>query len=104
MDLLLKGFETRMNEKAQNTALQQSNIILESINKKHEDNEKKMQQHTKTVQDSIVASAEVIEAQGKYVLDFLGAFECMQYLSDYCIGPRAYDERLEKGKLCFSIH
>jgi seryl-tRNA synthetase len=92
MELLLKGLETRLNEKAQNTALQQSNIILESINKKLEDNENKMQQHTKTVQDNIVASAEVIEAQGKDAMDYLRALDCMQSLSDSLTGSHGYHE------------
>jgi outer membrane murein-binding lipoprotein Lpp len=94
MELLLKGLETRLNEKAltQNTALQKSNIILESINKKLKDNEKKMQQHTKTVQDRIAASAEVIEAQGKDAMNYLKALECMQTLSDSRTVSLAHDE------------
>ncbi|KAI5782801.1 hypothetical protein FPQ18DRAFT_420967 [Pyronema domesticum] len=51
------------------------NIILESINKKLKDNEKKMQIHNKSVQDTIAASAEVIEAQGNDAMDYLKALE-----------------------------
>jgi hypothetical protein len=87
MELLLKGLESRLNAKAlkQETALQKSNIILESINKKLEDNENKMQQHTKTVQNSIIESAAVmsnINAQGEHVQDELRALCFMQILSD----------------------
>jgi vacuolar-type H+-ATPase subunit I/STV1 len=86
MDLFLKGLKT-LNAKAlkQETA-------LESINKPLEDNENKTQQHTKTVQDSIVASAEVINAQGKDAMDSLKAIECMQTLSDSRTASTSYDE------------
>jgi uncharacterized phage infection (PIP) family protein YhgE len=86
MDLFLKGLKT-LNEKAlkQETA-------LESINKTLKDNENKTQQRTKTVQDSIVASAEVINAQGKDAMDSLKAIECMQTLSDSRTSSTSYDE------------
>jgi vacuolar-type H+-ATPase subunit I/STV1 len=86
MDLFLKGLKT-LNAKPlkQETA-------LESINKTLEDNENKTQQHTKTVQDSIVASAEVINAQGKDAMDSLKAIECMQTLSDSRTSSTSYDE------------
>ncbi|KAI5799626.1 hypothetical protein FPQ18DRAFT_301991 [Pyronema domesticum] len=87
MELLLKGLESRLNEKAlkQETALQKSNIILESVNQKLEDNENKMQQHTMIVHDSIIKSAAImsnINAQGQHSMDELKSLRFIQVLGD----------------------
>ncbi|KAI5809306.1 hypothetical protein BZA77DRAFT_361755 [Pyronema omphalodes] len=71
MEVLLKELETRLSEKVQST-VQQSTIILESINKKHEDTENRMRQHTKTIKDTIIASTEVIKSATTTIQDNIG--------------------------------
>jgi hypothetical protein len=75
VELLLKGLETRLN---------QSNITLgESINKKLQNDITIMQQHTKTVQDNVVASVDqIINTESVKSMQKPNAIHCMQILSD----------------------
>ncbi|CCX06299.1 hypothetical protein FPQ18DRAFT_388000 [Pyronema domesticum] len=86
VELLLKGLETRLNANAvkQVTALQQSNATLvEYMNKNFE-------AHTKTVQDSVAASMEIVKTKAEDSEEKLQALHCMQVLSDSGTVPIAY--------------
>jgi predicted nuclease with TOPRIM domain len=86
MELLLKGLETRLNANAakQEISLQQSNTTLvEYINKNFE-------AHTKTVQDSVVASMDIVKTQAENSEQKLQALHCMQVLSDSGTVPITY--------------
>ncbi|KAI5810645.1 hypothetical protein BZA77DRAFT_360721 [Pyronema omphalodes] len=99
MEILLRRFETRLNEKAKRTSIQQSNVILECIQKTHTDTRSQMQQHTKTIKDNI----EYFKPQGNAAMEYVKAIHCMQILSDSRTPSYGYQRRLDQSKLSSSI-